>query len=686
MDEKIKGHHLNRNACVYVRQSTREQVLKHPESRKLQCALERRARDLGWSSVRIIDEDLGKTGSGDVERAGFERLLLEVCDGKIGAVFALEASRLARNGREWHSLLEMCGYFETLIIDHLGVYNPQHPDDRLLLGMKGSISEMELNTLRIRLLESIKQKARRGEYFNVVAVGYVRVGKNGIEKDPDVRVREAIELVFDKFREFLSMRQVNIWFNQENIKLPTTVYEDGERRIAWELPSPSTIRSIIANPVYAGAYAYGKTETVIRIENGVKRKFHGKRREQGDWTVLIKDHHEGYITWEERLHFMQIIEQNAGARGSIVRGAAKKGSALLSGLLFCGHCGKKLYTHYHSGKKWSSASYSCGASRNDVGKSCITVSGFQADRAVSEAVLNVLSPMGAEAAFEAVRRMKEKGDAVIRNKQMEIEQARYEAERTRRQYDRVEPENRLVAVELERRWNEALLSLDSLEEELRHLKIEHAVRANLRKEELASLCEDLHFVWNHPKSDATIKKNIIRTVIRRIIASIKGETINLKVHWEGGDHTELTMKRKKFAGPGKTSKSIEKIIKELSRYQTDEQIACHLNRLGKKTAAGHSWTRVRVTCFRNKRGIDVFRKEEIEERGEIFSERAAEILKVNRSRVYDLIRRKILPGFQVCPGAPWVIHRDDLKREEVLDFIRNGKKTPLPNEGEKLFL
>ena len=682
MDEKIKEHHLNRDACVYVRQSTREQVEKHPESIKLQCGLEKRAREFGWNNVRIIDEDLGKTGSGEVERSGFARLLLEVCDGKIGAVFALEASRLARNGREWHTLLEMCGHRETLIIDHSSVYNPQHPDDRLLLGMKGSISEMELNTLRVRLLESIKQKAARGEYFNVIAVGYVRVGKDAIEKDPDIRVQEAIKFVFDKFREFLSIRQVKIWFNQEKIKLPVVVYEGGERRIAWELPGHNTIRSILVNPVYAGAYSYGKTGTEIRIENGVKRKIRGKRKERKDWILLV-NRHEGYITWEEHEHFMKIIEQNAGgARAKIGRGATKKGSGLLSGLLRCGHCGRKLYTHYSPGKG-SSATYMCRM-RGDGGKICTVISGFQADRAVSETVLDVLSPTGAEAACEAMRRMTEKRYAIIRNKEMEIEQARYEAGRARRQYDRVDPENRLVASELERRWNEALRAVNVLEEELHHLKSEHAVNENMREEEFASLCEDLNAVWNHPRSDVTIKKNIIRTVIKEIIVSIRGNTVRLVVHWEGDDHTEIVFQKRNVVDLRKTSEATEKIIKELSRYQTDEQIAFYLNRLGKKTAEGHSWTRVRVTSFRNKRDIDAFRKGEIEERGEVLSEQAAEILNVSRDKIYELIKRKILPAFQVCPGTPWVIQQDDLKREEVVNVLRYGKSS-LPNEEELLF-
>ncbi len=296
---KITEAHLSRDAYVYIRQSTQDQVNKYLESKRRQYSLQNKARELGWSRVVVIDEDLGKSASGSTERAGFERLLAKVCQGIAGAIFAVEASRLARNGREWHTLLEFCGFMETLIIDHDGVYDPKHTNDRLLLGMKGTISEMELTILRQRSLEALRQKAARGELYLSVAVGYMRSSGDRLEKDPDLRVQNAIALVFRKFQEMASVRQVLLWFRQKQLRLPAVIYRSKEKQVFWKLPVYNTVLHILNNPIYAGAYAFGRTYTQTKIENGQKRIVRGYRRKQQDWPVLIKDHHEAYIKWEE---------------------------------------------------------------------------------------------------------------------------------------------------------------------------------------------------------------------------------------------------------------------------------------------------------------------------------------------------------------------------------------------------
>jgi DNA invertase Pin-like site-specific DNA recombinase len=342
---KIAPDHLGRQAFVYVRQSTQDQLLHNHESRRRQYALADRARQLGWAEPAVIDDDLGRSGGG-VARPGFERLLLAICEGRAGIVLAVEASRLARNGRDWHTLLEFCGLVGCLLADEDGIYDPRLPNDRLLLGMKGTMSEMELSILRQRSLEALRQKARRGELFLNVAVGYVKVRHDRIAKDPDQRVREAVGLVFRKFAEFQSIRQVHLWLRQEQVLLPSVETVEAGRRIIWKLPVYNTVRGLLTNPVYGGAYAFGRTASRITVENGRKRISRGHRRDREEWDVLIVDHHEGYISWAEFERNQRLIADNANCRGLMVRGAVRRGDAHLAGLLRCGHCGRRLHVSY----------------------------------------------------------------------------------------------------------------------------------------------------------------------------------------------------------------------------------------------------------------------------------------------------------------------------------------------------
>src|ERR1700736_1297326 len=340
---KITPDHLARGAFIYIRQSTVDQLANNHESRLRQYGLADRARALGWNSVEVIDDDLGRSGGGS-SRPGFERLLSAICEGRVGAVFAIEASRLARNGRDWHTLIEFCGLVGAIIIDEDGVYDPRQPNDRLLLGMKGTMSEMELSVLRQRSLEALKQKARRGELFMTVAIGYVRVGHNRIEKDPDRRVGEAIALVFAKFAEMHSVRQVHLWFRHERVPLPAVTYGAEDRLIEWKLPVYNTILHILTNPIYAGAYAFGRTGSRISIEAGRKKVVRGFKKERKDWEVLIPNHHEGYLSWADYERNLGLIADNAKGKNPMSRGALRRGEALLAGLR-----GRKLHVAY-SGK------------------------------------------------------------------------------------------------------------------------------------------------------------------------------------------------------------------------------------------------------------------------------------------------------------------------------------------------
>lgn len=342
---KISADHLARRACVYIRQSTPGQVRNNLESQRLQYALVDRARQLGWAEVEIIDDDLGWAASG-THRPGFERLLGAICDGTVGAVLCNEASRLARTGREWHTLLEFCGVVGALLIDADGIYDPTQINDRLVLGMIGTMSEIEVATFRQRAQTALAEKAKRGELFRRVAIGYVRNLNNRIEKDPDQRLRTAIDLVFRKFAELASVRGLYFWLCQQQIKLPSISGTMSARTIVWKSPRYHALLSLLKNPIYAGVYAYGRSKATVHLEKGHKRIVRHKHHNHEQWTVLIPSHHQGYISWDVYQSNQALIANNANAKGDIVRGSLKRGGALLSGLLRCGHCGGKLLAQY----------------------------------------------------------------------------------------------------------------------------------------------------------------------------------------------------------------------------------------------------------------------------------------------------------------------------------------------------
>ena len=677
---KITEKHISRVAIVYVRQSSNQQVQNNLESGRCQYRLEQRAKEMGWNEVTVIDEDQGNSGAGGVIRTGFEWILERVCQGRAGAIFSTEASRLARNGREWHSLLEFCGVVNTLLIDEDGIYDPKLPNDRLLLGMKGTMSEMELTTFRQRSQKALQMKAARGELFTVVSVGYIRrPGDDGIEKDPDRRIQSAISLVFSKFRELGSARQVWLWLCQEGIELPVIKNNPPAKRLEWALPVYSSVLSILTNPIYAGAYAYGRTETQTQIMEGRKKVRKGRRRKQEDWEVLIEAHHEGYISWEEYQSIQTQLKENANIKGSLVRGSIRDGEALLSGLLRCRHCGRKLQVHY-SGNNGRAVRYRCRNLWTNSGPvECISFGAYKVEEAVEQELLRVLRPLGLEAALGALENNRKQSEEKLLQREMALQQARYEATLARRQYDAVDPENRLVASELEARWNARLQRVQELEEEVNQLKSEQGDGLLGReRERLFDLARDIPAVWNHPSAPAALKKRILRTVVNEIVASLCEERIGLVIHWQGGDHTELGVVRSRSGEHRwQTDVETERIIGELSRMMPDGALAGLLNRLGKRTAKGHRWTQARVCAFRSERKIPVYQEGERRARGELTLDEAAEVLQVGKSSVHRLIRKKILPASQVCRGAPWVIRKSDLALQTVKEALRHGIAFPV---------
>jgi DNA invertase Pin-like site-specific DNA recombinase len=658
---KITAEHLARSAYLYIRQSTADQLTQNQESRRRQYGLADRARQLGWAAVEVIDDDLGRSGGGTA-RPGFERLLAAICEARVGAVLAIEASRLARNGRDWHTLIEFCGLVGTLIVDEDGIYDPRHPNDRLLLGMKGTMSELELSLFRQRSQEALKQKARRGALILGVAAGYVRVGRDRIEKNPDQRVQEALQLVFAKFAEFQSIRQVHIWLRDEGIELPAKSRDGGARGVVWRLPAYNVVHNILTNPIYAGAYAFGRTTSKVSVERGRKYIRRGVHRPMAEWDVLIRDHHTGYITWQEFERNQGVIANNATGKGSAaVRGAVRRGELLLPGLLRCGHCGRKLHASY-SGKL---GRYSCyGARMNHGTARCISISGLSIDGAVSAEVLRILKPLGMEAAVKAVDAQTSRTSAAQRQLELSLQQARYEAAHARRQYDAVDPANRLVAAELERRWNDALQAVRRIEAEI--VSIIAATPPPLgerERQQLMQLGADLELAWSHPAATAATRKRIMRTALNEIVVRKEGPLINMILHWKGGDHTALQVTlRLNAAGRHHwpAAEDTVALVRELARLMPDRQIARLLNRSGKSTGYGNGWTEQRVRGFRNHHDIAVYRDGEWAERGEITLDVAAQTIGVAKMTALRMIRRGDLKGRQVCKGAPWVIKADDM--------------------------
>ena len=675
---KITPDHLARGAFIYIRQSTVDQLANNHESRRRQYGLAERARALGWTDVTVIDDDLGRSGSG-VSRPGFERLLAAICEGRVGAVFAIEASRLARNGRDWHTLIEFCGLVGTVIVDEDGIYEPRHPNDRLLLGMKGTMSELELSLLRARSMEALKQKARRGELFFTVAVGYVKVGRDKIEMNPDRRVREAIGLVFTRFAEMQSIRQVFLSLRADQIALPfIDAKSPGQHQLQWKPPVYATVNNLLTNPVYAGAYVFGRTGSRVTIENGRKRILRGYRKDRSDWAVLLVDHHEGYLSWADYERNQRLIADNANGKGMMVRGAVRKGEALLAGLLRCGHCGRRLLVSYN-GTKGDIGRYHCDATRsNPEAAPCISFGALRVDQAVGAEIVRLLQPLGVEAAIRVITDGEHQAGEKQRQIELALEQARYEAARARRQYDAVDPDNRLVAGELERRWNAALAAVDELEKELEALVRQRpAVLGAEERQRLLRMGADLEAAWYHPAATAVTRKRIIRAVLREVVAHSEDDQIRLLLHWQGGDHTHLTVRKNRR---GQTRWAVEPettdLIRACARLMPDKAIAGMLNRTGKRTGRLNGWTQSRVRGFRNTHGIAVYVDGEWAERGEITLTEAAKMLDLSPLTALRWIRAGIIPAEQHCKGAPWVIKRRDIEGHDLVERVKTARKGP----------
>lgn len=690
MSDKITPERLERPAIVYVRQSSQHQLLHNTESARLQYAMAERVRALGWKKIEIIDEDQGRSAATASGRTGFQRMVAEVALGKIGAVAAIEVSRFARNNRDWHQLIEMCGMVDTLLIDHETIYDPRRPNDRLLLGLKGSMSEYEIDLLRQRSLEARWAKARRGELVIQAPVGYLKTSDQRLEKDPDLRVQRAIELVFAKFLELGSARQVAMWFIEHGVDLPARRHGVSGLETWWKRPAYRTVIAILEEPTYAGAYAYGRTTSRKQVVDGALRKTIA-RKPLDEWTVLIPEHHDGYISWEEFLRIRKMLDDNsAGFFGAPRPGAPKKGPALLAGILRCHRCGRKMMVGY-SGKDATVPRYQCHRGRLDnMDAKCISFGGLSIDVAVSREVIRVVQPCAVDAAALAVTQENHRHGEFIDALLLELKAARYEEGLARKQHNVVDPENRLVAAELERRWNAALQKVNEIEARVERAQVHEQVE--LDREHLGALGADLTDAWDSPETDLRLKKRIIRTLIEEIVVDIDVDRsdIVLVIHWKGGVHSELRSSRRRRgqAGP-RTGTDVVEAIRQLVLICNDKMVAAVLNRNGLVTVHGHRWSRTAIVSLRNKRGIAVHSSERQQAEGWMNLTEAAARLGVSPKTLRRAAEDGEISAMHPLHDAPWIFRRSDIDdpgfRERFEKRI-NGKMEPAGPDPRQLDL
>ena len=626
-----------------------------------QYALAGKARELGWPADRIvvIDEDLGLSGSGFVARSGFARLTAEVALAHVGLVLGLEVSRLARNNADWHRLIELGGLTDTLIGDADGIYHPALFNDRLLLGLKGAMSEAELHVLRARLNGGIRNKAARGELRRGLPVGFVWGEADGeVRLHPDEAVVTAIRNVFSSFAQTGSARRVWLWFRSEGLTFPLQMHQGAE--IRWVEASYTAIHHVLTNPVYAGAYAYGKSrrETMLNA-SGVRRK-RVRKLPRSEWQVLIPDHHPGFIDWRTYEANQDRIAKNTRPGPHKAGGAVREGSALLQGLAACGHCGRRLHTHYRGRR--SSPGYHCPGKVLVEGRGvyCLNIGGVQIDEAVTRAFIAALEPAKLVATVAAAERLEADRETSLRQWRLGVERASYEASRAERRYRAVDPDNRLVARGLEHEWEERLSALEAAKAELS--RREEARPRALSQEErsrLVALGADLATVWHAETTTLRDRKELLRTLLEEVIVKVERDKAmaRLTLRWKGGALAEidLALPRSRPATI-RTEEDTIALVRRLAALYPDAVIAGILNRQRRTTAYGHRFEAGRVGNLRRHWDIPCFEPSAVHAEGEPLTiKTAAPALGVAPSTLHRLLNAGIIPGEQLTPGAPWRI-------------------------------
>lgn len=677
---KIQGRHLERPAYIYIRQSTKAQVLHHQQSTERQYALKDKAVGLGWpeQKTRILDRDLGSSGAQVSGRKDFKRLLADVSLGQVGAVFALEASRLARSDLQWHRLIEICALSKTLVIDEDGCYDPADFNDALLLGLKATIAQAELHFMRERLQGGKRNKANKGELRIPLPVGLCYDDQGRTILDPDRQVQGAVRLLFRIFRKTGAAYQVAQYFLGQGITFPKRVCGGAwDGKLVWEPLTVGRVLKVLKNPSYAGAYVHGRYQAVKEI--GPDGEVHSRPREMplDAWRVVLKDHHTGYISWQEYLKNRQILARNCNGwprEDSILSGPAREGAALLQGLLICGKCGRRLLVSYRT-ERGVQPVYRCNWQvRAGLSSSvCMSVPGRVVDPAVSKRVLEVLRPQQLTLAVEAVEELENRDEAVCTQWRMRLERAEYEAQLAERRYLEVDPSNRLVASTLESRWNEALSELEQLKGEYEQFRRQHLrIATPEQKERVLALATDLPRLWNASTTQAKDKKRMLRLLIKDITVerNQQAKEVVLHIRWQGGSSEDL-----RVHVPGSNSEQTEyskQLVEEiriLAEEHSDEQIALILTEKGRVSPTGKPLTKKRISSIRNNHKIPARRLKGPEE---LSVPQVSEKFGVSQGLVYQWIERGVIKARRVT-RAYWIT-LDGAKEKELFELVRTSPR------------
>ena len=672
-NEKIQPTHLQRLAVVYVRQSTAAQVENNRESTERQYKLKERAIGLGWpkQQVKIIDQDLAKSGSECSQRNGFTTMISEVALGKIGIILSLEVSRVARNNSDWYRLLDLCSVTNTLIGDGDGLYHPGLFNDRLLLGMKGTMAEAELHVIRARLEGGIRNKAAKGELRRGLPVGFVWGEQDGeILMHPDQAVTGAIQTIFEKFPHLGSVRRVWLWFQSNGLLFP--LQSNMAPGIKWVIASYHAIHSVLTNPTYAGVYTFGKTKQECFIDDNGQIKKRVKRLPQAQWAVFIHDHHKGYIDWETYEMIQDRISKNTRPLSHKESGAVREGTALLQGLATCGQCGRRLRVYYQG--KNSSPGYYCAANKvmENRGKHCMRVGGVTIDTAVADAFLEAINPAATEAALLAEKNIEAEHDAALEQWRLQVERFHYEAERAERRFSVVEPENRLVARTLEIQWETALKKHQDADNNFERQKRNRPKMLN--REQKALLCalgNDIKKVWQASTTTPRDKKELLQVLLQEVNITVDRakNTAHLIVRWKTEAISELDISLPtRNAPPLRTKQDTIDLVRRLAVHYTDGTIAGILNRQGRRTASDLKFTANRVGNLRRHWNIPKFIKKSSSDDGELVTiQKASSILGIAPSTIHRWLADGFIAGEQITPGAPWRIRITDDLRSKFMD-------------------
>ena len=678
---KVKPAHLHRTAFVYVRQSTATQVEHHRESTERQYALVDKACALGWQrdQVSIIDEDLGLSGASATDRSGFARMTAEVALARVGIILGLEVSRLARNNADWYHLLDLCAMTDTLIGDADGLYHPALFNDRLVLGLKGTMSEAELHILRARLDGGIRNKAARGELRRGLPVGLVWGEEDGeVRFHPDEAVTSAIGTVFERFEEFGSVRRVWLWFRSEGLAFPLQSIQ--LRDIQWVAPTYHAIHSVLTSPVYAGAYVYGKTRHERYVDEQGRVRKRVRKLPRSEWGVLIPEHHEGYIDWATYEANQTRIATNIRPQPHQGGGAVREGAALLQGLATCGHCGRRLRTHYR-GRNHTPGYHCAGKDIVDGrGVYCLNVGGVQIDEALTHVFLEALTPAGMQAALAAAEQLEANHDAALGQWRLAVERARYEAERAERRYRAVEPENRLVARGLEAEWERRLHELEQAEGELTRRETQRPKTLTPKERNaILALGTDLKRVWTAPTTTPRDQKELLRTLLEEVIIAVYRDEYraHLILRWRGGLLTELDVNLPRSRpATVRTDEETVALVRRLATHYPDTVIAGILNKQDRTTARGLRFTANLVGNLRRHWKIPRFQPLAEPPDGELLNiKQAAKILGIAPSTIHRWLNDGFIAGEQITPGAPWQIRLTEELRNRFVDQAPAGYVT-----------